>query len=423
MEHTGMERLMAAKLFGDGLLPVDSPALVSRYNECLTELGIAPTSLDSFDIDGMGWSPQIAQEKGDVHYLSAGVPNQLGIIVSPNQRSKPIYFPFHSYDRQLMDMYFSRFKTEVADITASRAIGLDIDQELTRYDSPKDLCLVNYVIVRSFTGKLGEVAGKQKKLIERLFLEQNIWNNQDFRKEVAESARDYGDLRHRKVEIPELRFDNIESFYTRAFGGVFVLHVPETDRKILLLEDPALAEQFEGRKDMYGVKRPNTINALCREGLLELNPAWYQSYPQVLAYLKECLTAEMLCANDPDLRYAELNAAQKRQRLLALGDRVWEVYYDLERFIKQLQSSSAVSKDSISERLKLLLLRPKRELSLPNQQVLRQFLHRLTQIDIIQLYADDKNFFFEQYRSWPASKQAWAVEKITQDYILESAQA
>ena len=118
-----MDQLMEAKLFGEGLLSVDAASVETNYNECLTELGIEPSTLQSFKVDGMGWSPEIAREKADVLYLSAGIPNQLGIIVSPNQRNKPIYFPFHSYDRLLMDHYFSRFKTEVADITASRGIA------------------------------------------------------------------------------------------------------------------------------------------------------------------------------------------------------------------------------------------------------------------------------------------------------------
>ena len=84
-----MERLIRDGLFGAGLIAIDTPELVGRYNACLQQLGIAPTDLTSFRIDGMGWSPEIARDKGDIHYLCAGIANPMAVIVSPSQRGKP----------------------------------------------------------------------------------------------------------------------------------------------------------------------------------------------------------------------------------------------------------------------------------------------------------------------------------------------
>src|SRR5664279_847084 len=103
-----MERLIRTGLFGAGLVPVKTPQLVARYNNALEELGLSPTRLEAFDVDGIGWSWQVAQEKGDSFYLCAGPSNPMGVVISPDQRGQPLYFPYNSYDRDMVDAYFAR---------------------------------------------------------------------------------------------------------------------------------------------------------------------------------------------------------------------------------------------------------------------------------------------------------------------------
>ncbi|MGC1633256.1 MAG: DUF6638 family protein, partial [Gelidibacter sp.] len=83
-----MEKLKAAHLFRDELIPI-SGKLVERYNQCLKTLGIAETKLSSFSIDGIGWSPEIAEEKKENHYLNNGEANPNGIIITPLQKGRP----------------------------------------------------------------------------------------------------------------------------------------------------------------------------------------------------------------------------------------------------------------------------------------------------------------------------------------------
>jgi hypothetical protein len=231
-----MERLIRDGLFGAGLVPVDTPEMVGRYNACLQQLGIEPTGLERFRIDGLGWSPEIAREKGDNHYLCAGIANPMGVILSPSQRGKPIYSPFNSYDRRMLDAWFERHHQSVADITATTYLGLDIDQELTRYQTPRDLLLVRYIVVRSIAGGLFDAAAEQRLLIDRFMADDLAWFDPRLRAELVESARQWGDLRYRRLEISPLRFD-LWSFYTQAFGGVFVLRCLKSGGTLLVVED------------------------------------------------------------------------------------------------------------------------------------------------------------------------------------------
>lgn len=414
-----MDQLVHHNLFGAGLFPVETPEMVRRYNECLAELGLEPTTRESFRIDGLGWSPEVANERGDMHYLSAGMANGLGIILTPNQRQKPIYFSYNSFDRDLIDGYFSRYKSEIADITTSRGVALDIDQGLTTYESLNDLRLVSYVIVHSMTGTLAHAAAEQRTMSDRVLAEGDAWQDRSLRDAITASARQYGDLRYRKTAIEDFRYDNLHTFYTRAFGGVFVLGRPSDGSKLLVFSDQAIAGQSAVRQGTYSLRDPEILSMLAREGFLELNLNWYRSYPAVLVYIREMLMADIVCSNEPELHYAELNGIQRKRKLLSLGDRVPSVFHELERLMKQLQTTSPTTDAQVSKELRKFLLRPVRSLPLETQLVIRLLLHRVCPLDVTQLFADDKNEFYEQYRSWPESKREWAVQKICQDYLIE----
>ena len=59
--------------------------------DALTNLGVETTGLDRFRIDRRGWSPEIAVERGDKHYLAHGHANPLAVVVSPDQRGAALY--------------------------------------------------------------------------------------------------------------------------------------------------------------------------------------------------------------------------------------------------------------------------------------------------------------------------------------------
>ncbi len=415
-----MERLIKAGLFGAGLVPVDTEELVSRYNECLTALGITTTSLTRFAVDGIGWSPEVAAEKRDMYYLSAGISNPMGIVLTPNQKNKPIYFAFHSYDRALMEDYFTRYRNEIADVTTSRGISLDIDHELTSYDTPADLRLVTRAVVRSSIGTLGEAAKEQRDFIKDILDSDTAWADSALRAALITSARTHGDLRCRKLEIDDFRFSDLNTFYTRAFGGVFVVQTLDHRSRLLLLEDKQHLGKNAWKEDMFDVHNPSTLEFLAKERLLEIKLEWYQAYPRALAYLKDCLAAEIICEHEPDVLYAELTPMQRKRKLAKFENESGGVYHELERLIKQLQSTVLPQVNHLSDELRLLLVRPNRDLSLADQLVLREYLHRLRQIDIIQLYADDKNYFYELYKRWSEAKKAWAVDKLCHDYALDT---
>ena len=416
-----MQRLVDAHLFGAGLINVDTPVRVGRYNNCLQELGIEPTLLKTFSIDGMGWSPEIALEKGDNFYLSNGVPDHLAIIVSPDQKNKPIHFPFNSYDRRLMEEYFRKYEQAIADITQSMCIGLDIDQEITQYSGPRDLLLVDYIIVRSYAGKLMEAAQEQRQLIAQLNTETLAWFDKNFREKIITSAKMYGELQFRRVEIPDMRFDDLRSFYTRAFGGVFIIRDVMEDASLLVIEDEKLAGMCDSvKKDICcSLTDPTLITYLTEGKLIECNLKWYQSNRKALEDLKELMVIDAICRDDPNLDYSKLNTASKKRRLARVRNTVPAMFSELERLIVRLEHDQIPLASDLSPELQLMLLRPVEGKRMSLQRVLWQLICKLqgSIADPLVLYTHDKEYFFKQYTTWPESKKAWVVRILQQQYV------
>ena len=163
-----MQKLKQANLYRSELIPV-SGKLVERYNKCLVKLGFSETKLTSFSIDGIGWSPEIAEEKNDIHYLNNGEANPHAIIITPLQKGLPVYNPFHSFDRELMKLVFKTHDKKIQDITRDSAICIDFDQNIDVFYEPLDVLKYKDV---SINFHLIDNLDKAKK--EQLALDRNI---------------------------------------------------------------------------------------------------------------------------------------------------------------------------------------------------------------------------------------------------------
>ena len=78
-----MNLLRDNELIYGRLLRIEEPHLVERYNKALAAFGLPPTKQTGFDIDRSGFSPEIAEELGDPHYLDPNQVNRRFIILTP----------------------------------------------------------------------------------------------------------------------------------------------------------------------------------------------------------------------------------------------------------------------------------------------------------------------------------------------------
>ena len=268
-----MKILQKRGFFGAGLVPVTTTLLVDRYNACLEAIGKEPTKRKRFAIDGAGWSPQIAAEKNDPNYLCHGEANLYTILLTPDQRGKPVYMPMHSFDWKILETVHSEHREAIHNLTSLTGVVLDIDQGIDEYHSPLDLLMMHSIVVKASTplGIMNQ-AILQRLMVARFRHEEDSYANRNLIEDLVKSARESGDLRHRSINIPGVPFSEIQNFYTRALGGVFVFReCPKRRTPLIVTENPPLDKEDGDAAGIYSLS-PDPIpllRSMERAGLVQ----------------------------------------------------------------------------------------------------------------------------------------------------------
>ncbi len=409
-----MKRLEAAGLYGNGLVSIDTPTLAKRYNECLEAAGVVPTALERFRIDGLGWSPEVAAEKGDGNYLSHGPSNPLGVVLTPNQRGKPSYISFFSFQRELMNQYFSRYGREIADLTAQTGLWLDFDQGLSHYRTPMDLLQVGDVTVRTAAvGGIQEACREQRRLVGEFLAPGEGWFDPRLRAALLESARACGDLRSRNLFIPDMVFSDTEVFYTKAFGGVYVFRGLASCANLMVFEDPArMPHAPDESTRVYAADDLAWLALLLNEGVFEIDLAWHAAHPDDLERVQECMLADLICTHDPAADFGALTSAQKKGYIQRMRADMPDIYFELEVLTRRLRAKNAVLREDLSLEAQAAACHPRRNMPPLLRSILWQMASCMLPTDVWRTYHHNKELFYSLYESWPEPRKSWAIELV-----------
>ena len=410
-----MEKLRAAGLIGGGLVPL-AGALAKRYNKCLEMMGISPSTLGSFEVDAMGWSPQIAEEKADQYYLNSGDANVNAIIISPGQQDKPAHMPTHSFDRDLMNAVFVAYGKEIRDITKDSALCLNFNQKIDSFYESFDLLRYDTVTV-SF--KLLDALDVKK--VEQLFLIKkfntgNAFMDRDLHKDIIESAKTYGDLRDRRLELQPLSV-KVNSFYTNAFGGVFILRDFIKDIMIFESEEEfnkaIKNDAFDGL--IFHKYHDELITTLVSHIILEddlkramRTPRYDRIKKHIFArYVEnpEHSFKEILSSHFLFLKY--LNALDLTQQKKING---FELYFQ-----KLIIDKSIKPQDYIDREFFKALHRPHSSLDEENKALVWKLLVKIAPIDPVHLFWYDKAEFYKNYKLWSPTYKDWVIDCILEN--------
>ena len=342
--------------------------------------------------------------------LAHGPANSLAIILSPEQRSIPIYKPLTSLDTDVLQQYFSTYAREIADTTKNAALCLELDHTPRQYANLADVLSFESVAVKSSAGNFGNAAQDQETLIKQFLDDEQAWSNASLREKIIASAKRYGDLRGRAKLPAELIVNNISSFYMKLFGGVFVV-APEPRNKYVILEDKA--QVLPKQRSVYHMQDVKLLPKLLEDELLDVNETYYRSELEHLKNKYDALLADAFFQLKPTLDFASLSTMQRKQRLGLYADQLPKVIFELEQFTTRLTSDTKLRSSDLSRDLILLLLHPHAKVKDQTHDVLWQFLcrvqvKRLEFMDIAQLYQKDTSYFFEVFQSWSSQRQQWA---------------
>ncbi|AUC86548.1 hypothetical protein CW731_15220 [Polaribacter sp. ALD11] len=411
-----MQKLIKANLYRSESISINGK-LVERYNKCLVKLGFTKTKLTSFSIDGVGWSPEIAEEKNELFYLNNGEANTHAIIITPLQKGVPVYNPFHSFDAELMKAVFKKHGDFINDITRDAAVCLDFDQKIDVFYEPLDVLKYKDIVIKfHLINDLNKAKAEQLKLIEEFNRDQNFID-EGIHQKILASAKKYGDLRKRNLHLEEISFTT-DSFYTKAFGGIFVLR--DFVKPILIFENEKTYK--EAINDtihdvlMYHISHQELIEKLISYNIIEADleeEVSKKRYHRIQkytmsSYLKEIIHPIKDILQDPILFKSYLNKIDIKARKKVMG---------LELFLDKKQiSKSLKAKNVIDEELFVALHKPHSSLKPNHQDLIWYLLVNVAPKDILFLYWYDKEQFYNVFKTLEDSTQDWVIETICNNF-------
>ena len=411
-----MDKLIKAKLYRNEIIPV-SGKLVERYNKCLLKLGFTKTKLQKFSVDGMGWSPEIAAEKKNPFYLNNGEANTHAIIISPKQKGTPVYNPFHSFDAFLMKEIFKKYEKTINDITRDSAICVDFDQKIDAFYEPLDVLLYKDIVIKfHLIDHLNKAKKEQLTLIETFNYENNFID-ENIHQQLLKSAKKYGDLRNRNLTLEEISFKT-ESFYTKAFGGVYLLRDLATP--ILIFEDKEVYK--EAIKDttydvlMYHISHSELMDKLLNYNVVEFDleeETTKKRYHRIKkfifsSYLKETTHPLKDILQDPILFKSYLNKIDINERKKVMGV---ELFLDKKKINRMLNPL-----DIIDAKVYVALHKPHSSLKPNDQDLIWTLLVNIAPLDILFLYWYDKEQFYSNFKNYDESLKDWIIETICNNF-------
>jgi len=408
-----MQKLKEAHLYRSELMTLGG-ALVDRYNKCLILMGFTPTKLSVFSIDGAGWSPEIAKEKQQMHYLNNGESNPHAILISPQQKGKPVYLPFHSFDSEVMHLIFNTYEQEIKDITRDSAICVDLDQYIDAFYEPLDV--LKYKNISIGFRLVNDLNIKQREQIELIdaFNKGTNFIDQNLHIKILASAKKYGDLRLRKLHLQPLDYTTT-SFYTEAFGGVFLLR-DSVFPIVIFKSEKWYKEAIKNTTHdvlIYHIAQKELIKKLESYELIEVNLEKVikteryerikkQIFSEVITETKQPIKDIL---NDQMLFKGYLNKLdiENRNKILCV-----------ERYVEKTAYSNEVKVETfIDKAFYEALYQPHSSLPAKQQDLIWKLLVNISSKDPLFVYWYDKQLFYKLYQTWSNSYKEWVIETIT----------
>lgn len=410
-----MKKLKQAKLYQPNAIEITG-FLVERYNKCLNLLGLMPTKLTSFTIDGKGWSPEIAIERGKVHYLNNGDANPHAIIISPLQKGKWIYEPFHSFDKELMDLIFENYEDEIKDITKESALTIDFNQGIDVFYETFDLLnYKNITIYFNLINDLHKIQKDQQVLVAK-FNEGNNFVNEKLHKKILTSVKKYGDLRTRNLNLEALVYET-SSFYTKAFGGVFVFK--DFPSPILVFESKEWRDKAI-KNSTYEViifhKDDNELLAKLKDYIvIEYNLDTIiktERYKRV----KKHVFSQMLKETQHPMQDILSNVNLFKNYLNKLDIDARKYLMCVERYVEKSDIDSSVKITTfIYEDILEAMYEPHSSLLEDEKTLIWKLLVKIAPKDPFNMFKYDRNIFYENYENWNESYKDWIIEYIVEE--------
>ena len=410
---TGIATLIQRGLMFGGLIRVDSPAWVARYNRALQKLTGKTTALTEFHIDLSGTSPEIGDELGDLDYLDPPGGTRQFILLTTEQKTAPLLNADLSIDRDILRRFIEANESQLFTLTARDAVVGEMDEGVWQMASPADLLAIRRIRVSADT--LGAQVAESEKLtamIDRFRAEPNAWWDDVLIAQMIEQAQKSGDVTRNPVRLGQTEFE-AGDFWTGQFGGVYV--VRSAREPALIFADKAQARPVPGALTLTLDDRNAIAAWLARNALAE--PMAAANSPGVAAQLRQKIDFILV---DAAIRLGIDTGAGSRADLRRAAGRMGEA---LPAEVAGLAALAAYAEQGgdwpVIDSANPAYFYAMRATPGPARDVVNMLLAELAPHDVRALFILNKPLFYRLYRDWDEKKQVYVADQLAREYQMD----
>ena len=411
-----MKLLIEKGLMFGGLVRVDSPVLVDRYNRALASLTGKTTQLADFHIDISGFSPEIGDELGDDRYLNHEGVNRQFILLTTDQKTAPLLDATFSNSRGILRQFIEKNEAQLFALTARDAVAGELVNTVYRADQPSDLFEIRKVSIEAdTTDGTVKTAKELGAMIDRFKTEPDAWFDDVLIGKMIGLAKETGDVTRNPVILPEMTFDQT-NFWTSHFGGLYVFRGVDHPAAISAFDRSSLGAlpipYLMDFKDRAAIAKFFQLN-----GLVEpVAKARGVDAASILRQKMDFIVAEVAGHMGEDLTGASRRDLRRLGRKYARQlPAEWQGLAALVRWAEEGAAWPRISSDHPAYFYTL------RAANHPDADLVNMLLAELSPLDIRQLFICHKQAFYKAYAGWPEAKQAYVAEFLEREYQVDKA--
>lgn len=411
-----MKRLIERGLMFGNLVPVDSPALVERYNRALRQLTGKQTRLTDFHIDISGYSPEVGDELGDDLYLNPNGANRQFILLTTGQKSAPLLNAAFSTSRGILRQFIEENEPYLFALTARDAVAGELDRTVFDLSTPARLFEIRQITVSADTTG-GHVAGARRlgERIERFRSEPDAWWDDVLIAEMIELAQKTGDVTRTPLDLKARTFTQ-GNFWTSHFGGLYLFRDMPHPAAISVGPRKAL-----GQLPIRHVFNLSDRNAIAR--FLELNdlvePIVKARGVDAAAILQQKIDFILLDAAD---RLGTAPAHTNRRDLRRLGQMLGATLpaevLGLAALLRWVEGGGSWPRITSEHPAYFYSLRARPH---ADRDLVNMLLAELSPLDVRQLFICHKQAFYAAYRTWSETKKTFVADFLASEYAIDKA--
>jgi len=403
------------------LMTIDEPHLIERYNRALRSFGYEAVDLKSFQVDMMGFSPEVAEYLSNKDYLDEKKVNRRFIILSPEQASLSVVHTSFSNTRDLMLEFFERNKRVLFALTIKDVVFGEIEDNIYEVDDIDDLLSIEQVEFKISTHEnLTDKTNELKMMIDRLLKEPDAWRDDGMLNQMVEFSKQTGDIRNNELVPEEVLFRH-ETFWASHFGGIFIFN---DDPNITVICDPSASGFRKSRPwqvayiDIHDQRA--VFNFLFNSGRIQPPLGSWIERSRLLELRRHMAAAWMAADNKDKLPPSVINQTwvsrwMRENRQLVRNDNTIPLIDWADEAVEEWET---IDMDEVEDDMCFVLCRASPEHD--DMALVNRLISQYLPFDFLTMFEFNRPGFHEKKLEWSDSYSDFVANAISNTYLKDN---